>query len=415
LTRSLLKKKILIQLSTYIESRKLINLDQLNKMGYSKVSKYGFDRILKTVTEVINLDSNSQISTLKSQGSFSLKLFPNWLYALTVPSYSSLFSNKIIHTNIEKIVTNINLLDEISEYVVSKMKVNYKHKCIIFLTDKRNKNKNLLVKVPLDNSSEKHIHKNYYGLATINSSFLRENVKEYFPRPISHNQIGTIKFYTETFELGTPWIHISKTCYFKPLISECIKLLANMQSFKLRLDKRNQSNIIQNFKTVRNYIIENEIIDVSKISPIFNTISKKEMSAKRLFLYKSDFSISNILINDMHVHKIIDLDYWGWSSNKLIDFADFITSYSRCFHGIGYDEILDSVLRQDITKIPSELNIEESLNLLGGTHDELKDALIISRLNTISHHLDMDKYRLNSKWLNEVQSLMSHSGLVGVE
>jgi len=380
----------------------------LKSNGFLPLKVWGMDNSQKTIDNLIDLSNKSQITDFLKNSRFPFNRLPPWLYRLVIPTVGILATKSdavlsVLDIIIAQILKHLELSS--NEINISSCLVNRKCKCVVvidLLTDPGNK---IILKIPIDKISDNHLEHNYLGLEYIQSHYLKGKSKQIigklFPKPIMRGGYDGIPYYVESSISGNPWI-ANQSLDVCNSISQYLIELANISELNFK-PKSNDIGLINKIIYIKEFV-EKHSMNMSKdFSSVTLEIVRLELinNTPRYF-YKSDFSVSNILVENGEVNGIIDMDFWGTSHNKLVDYADFIQSYTRNFCSFSQSQILSALHTKDLSLFPKVLNIEKTLQLLNSSAEELKNAALIAWVNGVFHAIEFKKTNLNKYQLERI-------------
>lgn len=380
----------------------------LQSFGYVRNRYYGFDSIVASVFNIVDMDSREQVNQIAFKKRNWLKFFPYRLNRLTLPVVGAYYS-KIENDDsvLSKILSNVRDVLTAHSYQITSIEVNDKNKCVLYIELTECAFEKIVLKIGLDEISTMHLLHHFNGLKLLNKNKLDgSELSSYFPTPIFNGNCDGIEFVVESFLPGLPWRYISSPTNKRQLIEKTINVLKSIYSLPVgSLEEAYLSKgggLFTRINYVIDFIKQKDLLLGEKFNKYIYPILEKEKSGEKRYFYKSDFTVSNIILSDNTDIKIIDLDFWGLSSNRLVDFADFIISYSRCFYNRDLNYCLAAILNSKFEALPSELDIQNSLDTLESDVNTLKNAFILAWLNSIYHVIEFDKSRLNKKHMKKL-------------
>lgn len=377
----------------------------LTGIGFSIQNHFGFDQPDLSTCEITDLTNKTKTSN--STISKKYNLIPTWLYRLSIPSIGILATKNTLFTSvIQDIVKKVS--DDVypdAGCTVVSMITNQKGKFVATLENKNGTKRKSVLKIPLTSSAQKHMNHHFRGLTLINNQRERisptHNGASIFPKPILHGYCASTPFYLESWVLGRPLKKAISHTQPHLLIQRVEDALANLQCAsqdpEVLTSQQNQ------IATLRAFIIQHNPAVLPQFIKISEQLMQEHAIAKgKRYFYKSDFTVSNVLIDKAQRIGVIDLDFWGVSHNKLIDYADFILSFLRTHNGFSYSHSLRHTITQDELDFGPYFNIKQTVAALGGNEQELKAAFKWAWINSVCHLLEFERNKLSQDKLDYI-------------
>jgi len=379
----------------------------LDGLGLNAQTAYGFDRIHDTLDRMVNLSSDAQIKGFLKEGVGKINYFPSWLYQSTVPILGLLSSRSQVASNwvdavIEQVLQKVKVLPE--QAAITKIEINRKCKFVIFVDLYGSPYKKLIVKAPLSNLARNHLSHNYNGLVYLHEQLEttnRADLVKLIPEPVCKGEVYNTPYYVESCCKGRPWIFDQEGNNRKNIISQVLQIFDVFSRFTgstVSNALAGERGFSEKVAFIRDVVVRLAPELVEGFDAISLPVTKYfEGRDDTVYFFKSDFSVSNLLLEESNISGIIDMDFWGVSKNKLIDYADFLLSYTRNLYDISPSDGLKALYCSDFSVFPQELEIEEGLKFLGGDAEELKNAVIIAWVNTVFDALQFQRVQLNNR------------------
>ena len=372
----------------------------LKKEGftYQRISAFDNNKL-----SIVDLHDKHHISQHISSEKGLLKNIPAWLYKRTVP-ITGIFAQRnkmdpsIIESIIRKVIRNLGVDRQYCNIV--SIASNLKCKCIIVLSITQPHIYSIIIKIPIDELSERNLKHNHNGLIHLDTF----SNSTYFPKPISYDCYINTPYYVEYGISGIPWTHYK---YFEGVNFLIEDIVEAIKGIRWLSTKHSNEKIYEEFyNRVEEIATWSGIGLTNDYSNLKSLLGNIELTIKGeytpVYFYKSDFSVSNILLNKKKISGIIDLDFWGHSHNKLVDYADFIESFSRNFLNMNQSEILIKIHSEELSAFQPALDINRHLRNLGGDIDELKKASLIAWINRVHHAFEFKRITLNDQKTKEL-------------
>ena len=372
----------------------------LKNAGFTSQRIAAFDN---NKLSIINLHDKHHINKHITSEKGLLKNIPAWLYKRTVP-ITGIFAqrNKLDSSIIENIIRmalkNLGIDRQYCEIV--SITSNIKCKCIIILNITQPHIHSIIIKIPIDELSERNLIHNHNGLIHLDSF----SNSTFFPKPISSDCYINTPYYVEYGISGVPWSHYR---YFEGINFLIEDIVNAIKGIRWLSTKYSNDKILSDFyQRIDDIAIWSNIYSSDDHINLKALLSDVELTTKGestpVYFYKSDFSVSNIFINEKKLSGIIDLDFWGYSHNKLVDYADFIESFSRNFLSMNQSDILIKIHNEELSAFQPALDINRHLRILGGDINELKKASLIAWINRVHHAFEFKRVTLNDQKTKEL-------------
>ncbi len=377
----------------------------VKEAGFNHGKCFGLEPMYRTPNNIFNLDHKNEIEIPRVENEFTAKYFPNWLYKKTVTSYGYITTTthlpkpwieSVMFDFLEKQDVNPN------EYYIKTIKSNKKEKLSIFVEERNNKNNFYVIKVPITFETSKSIENNYAYLQSLHKNIEHNNSFEYLskivPCPILASQYNGQKYFVESGRLGIALKDNSA------LDNEALRELPYIfkELNKITFDEFQKDILLteydKKFRFLESLLHTKE--QKEKLSRIKNKIIESIGNAGNiLYLRKSDFSMSNILVDGLHVSGIIDFDETSLSPYKSKNFAEFILSYSRYRQKIFWSEAINAIQKKKIDIFSPALQIEKNLEFLNTNIDELALAVQLAWLNHVYYMTQFEVGRFTKQKL----------------
>lgn len=376
----------------------------LNRIGFGYQQAFGFDSLNQGADRIVRLTNSKQAYELKNHG--KRRYLPLWLCHLTMPSFGIL-AGASAHPpcTLDNIIEQAaNEMRAQAGHEIVSIEVNRKGKFVVALDIQKPEARRVTLKIPLTENAKQHLQHNHAGLlylqqAMISSDKTRLSTSS-FPYPICSGHFQNIPYYVESFIQGKPFTKSGDKNTMHQIVRQIEHKLIALRNIPFPQDLKPAHTMLeQQVNAIRAYILEETPSLLEKFDQIARPIlqGEREANATGHFFFKSDFSISNTLVEGDTVTGLIDFDFWGVSHNKLIDYADFVFSFTRNFYNHDYADCLVMINSSALSSIGQFLNIEETIAELGGTVKEFKEASVIAWLNSVCHILEFERTRRNNK------------------
>lgn len=409
-----MKLKSICNNNIFFYKKSIHQLSKLLKINDFKIKAYyAFDNRSKSLNRIIDLESDIQIKKFKSDIKGKIKKIPLFIYRYTVPSFGVLaFKSRMPAIWIDKVIDKIIIKIECTDCTreIESIEINSKGKIVItIILESIEITRRMVIKIPLSPQSSSHILHSFNGL-----SYIREISQDtFFPEPIMRDEQDGLNYTVESFCSGNPWIYDSNLTHANKIIDQIIDSFLILRNIEA-INTKNYITLYKRLCSIRQFIKLHNPLLFDKSKNIFDEFEGMEDHDKKQYFYKSDFSVSNLLIDADNIKGIIDLDFWGTSSNKIIDFADLIMSYSRNFYNMSIETCLINLYIKNIDIFPEELNIKDNIIKLESSVNELSEAAIISWINSTFHILDFDSKKYNMKIMRK-QLINPLNGLLRIK
>jgi len=377
---------------------------RLRMYGFSCQRISGFEN---NDSVILDLRNSLQVESFFSSKKGFLKCIPTWLHRFTAPTLG-IFSQKerleqsvlegviaCVASDIERPVEHCNILS---------VEANQKCKCIVTLCIGSQKRMDyaLVIKIAIDELAEKHLQHGYQGLV-----YLEDNSNDVlFPKPVSSGSYLQTRYYVEQAVSGKSWItqpH-GMGAIDGAIINDILGVISSTQAIS-SCDERlsNQEDFNARIQCLKSYAEKRSPQTLDAFTLLTDEVVQTEADQNaRQYFYKSDFSVSNIILKDNKVSGIIDLDFWGFSRNKLADYADFVESFSRNFLDMSQADVLVNIHEENFSVFRPALAIEEHLKQLESGVEELKRASIITWVNRVHHTFEFERVTLHEAQINRM-------------
>lgn len=408
LNRNFLNQSLVTRLLSSCSSFSLYNRSTLRRAGLKKVSRFGIDNLTLAVDRLVNLDDNHQIDLLSKSGSWRLKLFPRWAYRLTVPAQVDLLAKDgaSVKSSVSVLVAQVaKKLDlKPDNLCIDRVEVNGKNKCTLFLTTSHHEFDQVVVKVGLDDMALQHLQHNFACLQQLqNKDIFSKTVSDLFSTPLGCGKVNSLDFFIESCGQGAPWSDQQQQTGRHMLIDQIFNILYELQCVSAdKISVPDSGSQSKKIEEVIKFVNSQDPSLGNKMTDIVDAVLVTENSEGDLFFYKSDFTVSNVLVEEGEMKSLIDMDFWGVSRHKLVDFADFIISYSRITAGLKLSDMLSAIFSGNLAQFPVELELEKNLSRFNCNIQELKSAVIVSWCNSIHHVLQIKRLRMNASHLERL-------------
>ncbi|MBV1872518.1 MAG: hypothetical protein KUG83_08225 [Gammaproteobacteria bacterium] len=377
---------------------------RLRMNGFSHQRISGFE---SNHSVVLDLRHPLQVERFVSSKKGFSRYIPAWLYRLTTPAFG-VFSQKeqlapsvlegviaCVASDIERPIEHCNILS---------VEANQKCKCIITLRIGSQKRMDyaLVVKIAIDELAQKHLRHGYQGLVHLEAI----PNGEFFPKPVSRGAYLQTQYYVEQAISGESWItqpHDGGEMD-KVIINDILGVISSTQAISPHDESAsNQDDFNARVRCLKKYaeIRSPQALDAFTFL-VEEVVQTEADQTTPHYFYKSDFSVSNILLKGNQVSGIIDLDFWGFSQNKLADYADFVESFSRNFLSMSQTDVLVNIHDENLSVFRPALAIEEHLKLLDSGLEELKRASIITWVNRVHHAFEFKRVTLHEGQINRL-------------
>lgn len=376
----------------------------LTNAGFMPRHDVGFDTLNPLIDRIIELTQTEQIRHFIRQR--NLRYLPPWLYRLTVPALGILASTQDLpKSTLQHIIDSVTAQIGATACEITSIEINRKGKCAIMLDVGTPTPQRLMLKIPLNDHAQRHLAHNQAGLNGMHSAFTIEQhqlaILEKFPKCVCAGRYGKTPYQVESCVPGQPFTKDRSEQEMSHLVQQIESLLIALQHLpSAGIPAEPAFDLPQQLKFIRELISETKPDMLEKLAPIADTmLQEAQQAGSARYFFKSDFSVSNTLIEQGRITGIIDLDFWGLSHNRLVDYADFVFSFTRTFYGHSYADALALINNAKLSSIGPFLNIEKTIDALGGTENEFKQASRIAWINAVCHALEFDRTRLNPKRL----------------
>lgn len=376
----------------------------LTNAGFIPRHTVGFDTLNPLIDRIIELTQIEQIRQFIRQRKF--RYLPPRLYRLTVPALGILASTQAIpKSTLQHIIDCVMTQTGADDCQIASIEINRKGKCAVMLDVHAPKPQRLMLKIPLNNQAKRHLAHNQAGLNSMHEALTGDHnlieVLEKFPKSVGSGSHGKTTYQIESCVPGQPFTKDRSEQEMSHLVQQIESLLIALQHLpSARIPAGPAFDLPQQLQFIRELISETKPDMLKKFDRISDTMLLEAQQAGSLrYFFKSDFSVSNTLIEQGRITGIIDLDFWGLSHNRLVDYADFVFSFTRTFYGHSYADALALINSAKLSSIGPFLNIEKTIAALGGTENEFKQASRIAWINAVCHALEFERTRLNPKRL----------------
>lgn len=414
---SLSRDKLIARLKTLksspVAALKCLPAESLSCSGYKRLlQKEGFtaqhiaalDQLNLGIDRIIELDQPSQIRRFLSQNRF--RLLPAWLYRLTVPTFGILASNQPIPKSTLQHITDT-VIKQIGakDCQITSIEINRKGKCAVMLEALSPEPKRLMLKIPLNEHAKRHLAHNLAGLNGIHDTFTSDRsqheIAQKFPTSLCAGHVGQTHYQVESCVPGQPFSKDLSEQEMANIVRQAESILIALQRLPCaRMQTEHALEMTQQLQSIRELIAATKPALRDKFERIASTMLLEAQNAgEARHFFKSDFSVSNTLVEQGRITGIIDLDFWGVSHNPLVDYADFVFSFTRSFYGHTYADSLALINSAQLNSIGPFLNMEKTIAALGGSESEFKQASRIAWINAVSHALEFERTRLNTQRL----------------
>lgn len=376
----------------------------LTKAGFMPRHVVGFDTLNPLIDRIIELTQTEQIRQFIRQRKF--RYLPPWLYCLTVPTLGILASTQAIpkstlHHIIDRVMTETGA----NVCQIASMEINRKGKCAVMLDVRTPTPQRLMLKIPLNDHAQRHLAHNQAGLNGMHNARTGDHnlmeALEKFPKSAGSGSHGKTTYQIESCVPGQPFTKDRTEQEMSHLVQQIESLLIALQHLpSAGIPAGPEFDLPQQLQFIRKLVSETKPDMLEKFARIADAMLQEAQHAgSARYFFKSDFSVSNTLIEQDRISGIIDLDFWGISHNRLVDYADFVFSFTRTFYGHSYADALALINSARLSSIGPFLNIEKTIDALGGSENEFKQASRIAWINAVCHALEFERTRLNPKRL----------------
>lgn len=376
----------------------------LTEHGFTRQQFFGFDALNPVIDRIIELSQPMQIQQFIRQR--KLHRLPHWLYRLTVPTLGILASSQATpKSTLQQIIDRVMTETGAHDCQIASMEINRKGKCAIMLNMRAPEPQRLMLKIPLNEHAKRHLAHNQAGLNGMHDAFTSDRnqleIMEKFPKCVCAGHYGKTLYQVESCVPGQPFSKDRSDQEMSHIVQQAEAILIALQHLPCtHLSLQHALTLPQQIPFIRELIAATKPDLLEKFERIASLMLLDAQNAgDTRFFFKSDFSVGNTLIEQGRITGIIDLDFWGVSHNRLVDYADFVFSFTRTFYGHSYADGLALINSAQLSSIGPFLNIEKTIAALGGTESEFKQASRIAWINAISHALEFERTRLNSKRL----------------
>lgn len=376
----------------------------LTDHGFTPQQFFGLDTLNPIIGRIIELSQPEQIRQFIRQR--KLHRLPHWLYRMTVPTLGILASTQVIpKSTLQQIIDRVMTETGADDCQIASMEINRKGKCAVMLDVHAPTPQRLMLKIPLNTHAKHHLAHNQAGLNGMHEAFTSDRnqleIMEKFPKCVCSGSYGKTPYQVESCVPGQPFSKDRSDQEMSHIVQQAEAILIALQQLPCtHLSLQHALTLPQQIQFIRELISATKPDMLEKFERIANLMLLDAQNAgEARHFFKSDFSVNNTLIEQGRITGIIDLDFWGVSHNRLVDYADFVFSFTRSFYGHSYADGLALINSAKLSTIGPFLNIEKTIAALGGTESEFKQASRIAWINAISHALEFERTRLNSKRL----------------
>ncbi len=381
---------------TYSEKRmaKLVR-----EVGFKHKKCYGLEPMYRTPNNIFNLDKKDEIEVQRLSNDLFAQYLPNWLYKKTIASYGyigsgSNSSKPWVEAVVDDFLHKKNL--HANEFQIKTIKSNQKEKLTIFVEEIKKKEIFYVIKVPITKKVEEPLINNFKYLQMLQDKIKDRKTFVYLskilPKPILASEYNGQKYFVET---GCVGVTLKGN---HSIDSDALKELPLIfkEFNQIHFEQTKNSILLNEYKDKFNYLKLFLQTDLQKnvyekiTSNILHSLSKVD---KQLYLRKSDFSMSNILVDGLRVSGIIDFDETSLSPCKSKNFSEFLLSYSRYRNNIFWSDAIIAILDKKLDNFSSKLNIEKTLELLDTDLDELGVSMQLSWLNHVFYMTQFESGR----------------------
>lgn len=373
----------------------------LHRIGFSRQQEFGFDQLNLGVDRIVELASSTQMHELARHG--KLRHLPRWLYRLTMPSFGILAGvDALPASTLSRIITQaMTDMGAPVEHEIVSIEINRKGKFVVMLEAKKPQQHKVMLKIPLTENAAQHMHHNYAGLKCLRDALGGSgttHLRWRFPDPLCSGHDQSTAYHVESCVPGSPFKKNNDDQKMASIVKQIEDALIALQQIPCPPSAQSRLTLAQQIDFIRTFIQQEKPDLLASFDRIASPILQDEREAGGArYFFKSDFSVSNTFIENDVVTGLIDLDFWGTSHNRLVDYADFVFSFTRTFYGHAYAEGLALINSSKLSSIGPFLNIERTVLALGGNEHEFKQASRIAWINSVCHILEFERTRLNSK------------------
>ena len=365
----------------------------LKRHGFSFQRIAAFDN---NKFSIIDLQDTHHISKHIASEKGILRNIPAWLYKRTVPitgifTQQTQLAPSILESIISKVLKSAGI--DRQHCNIASIESNRKCKCIIILNVSQPQAHTIVIKIPIDELAERNLKHNHNGLIHLDTF----SSSTFFPKPICCDYYIKTPYFVEYGIAGKSWSHYKYFDSVNFLVEDVVNAIKG-----IRWISKKHSNLkvceefnskIEDISTWAKLRSSKEYIELRSLTQDLEAM--KEGEDAPVYFYKSDFSVSNIFLKNKEVSGIIDLDFWGYSHNKLVDYADFIESFSRNFLGMSQAEVLVKIHKEELFDFQPALDINRHLRKLNGNIDDLKSASLIAWVNRVHHAFEFKRVTLD--------------------
>ncbi|MBV1870498.1 MAG: hypothetical protein KUG76_06285 [Gammaproteobacteria bacterium] len=377
---------------------------RLRMNGFSHQRIFGFE---SNDAVMLDLHNPLQVRHFVSSKKGLSKYIPAWLYRLTTPALGILSQKErlgpsvlegvvaCVASDIERPIEHCNILS---------VEANQKCKCIITLRIGPQKRMDyaLVVKIAIDKLAQKHLRQGYQGLEHLKTT----PSGVFFPKPVSRGAYLQTQYYVEQAISGESWITqpYDGREMDEAIINDILGVISSTRAISSHDESAlNQEDFNARIQCLKKYAEIRSPQALDAFTFLVEEVAQTEADQTTPhYFYKSDFSVSNIMLKDNKVSGIIDLDFWGFSQNKLADYADFVESFSRNFLDMSQADVLVNIHDENLSVFRPALAIEEHLKQLNSGLEELKRASIITWVNRVHHAFEFKRVTLHDAQMNRL-------------
>ncbi len=376
--------------------------------GFNLSTTFGMEPMYRTPSNLFNLAHKNEIEFPRKENKYASSFLTSWLYKKTVTSYGYIATKKekakpwvelVVQEFLESQKLNQN------DYQVKKINSNRKEKFTIFVEEKSNKDNFYVIKVPITDRLVESVENNYMVLEILQEKIKENSTLKYLPRivpkPIMKSELNGQKYFVETGCLGTT--AKEDKSFDTSALKELPFIIKEFN--EIQLDHHTKESLLEGCNKKFNFL--EKFLDTDQQRDSFAKLRSKiigsiEKSNSKLYLRKSDFSLSNILFHGSHICGIIDFDEAGCSLQKSKNFAEFILSYSRNRQNMFWTDSILALQNKNLAAFPSVLEIEKTLKLLETDIDELTIAAQIAWINHVYYMVQFEVGKYSTRKLHHL-------------
>ncbi len=373
--------------------------------GFSQNKTFGLEPMYRTPNNIFNLENKDEIEIQRTKNERIATYIPNWLYKKTVTSYGFIASTSkepkpwvesVMHDFLEK--QNI----KTDSFRIKTISSNKKEKLSIFIEEKNNSENFYIIKVPMTKRTVGLFGNNFRYLQTLQDKIKQNNSFEYLPnilpKPICTGEYNGQKYFVETGSPGSPLKD-------KPALDmEVMRELPHIfKEFNLiDFDQNKKEELILEYSGKFKFL--ETLLKTNEQKEIFTRVKNRiidsiEHADSKLYLRKSDFSMSNILVNGLQISGIIDFDETSLSPYKSKNLAEFILSYCRYRQNILWADVINALQNKEMSAFPKILKMEKCLEFLDSGIEELTKSVRLAWLNHVYYMSKFESGRYSKQKL----------------